>query len=78
MYRRETPTEEYSAKWLQEELNKIEQAFRQFNYLQLDSLFVEPEKPRDGLTVVADGTAWNPGSGQGVYTYYNGAWHKLG
>lgn len=44
-----------------------------FNFLH-----VVPDKLYDGLTVAADGTNWNPGSGQGVYTYYNGGWHKLG
>lgn len=41
-------------------------------------LYSEPVKVFDGLTVLADGTHWNPGSGQGVYTYYGSAWHKLG
>lgn len=42
------------------------------------TLYSEPSKLFDGLTVLADGTSWNPGSGQGVYTYYASAWHKLG
>lgn len=37
-----------------------------------------PDRLRDGDTVLADGTNWNPGSGQGVYTYYGATWHKLG
>lgn len=37
-----------------------------------------PDKTFDGMTVLADGTNWNPGSGQGVYTYYNSTWNKLG
>ena len=37
-----------------------------------------PSKPRDFLIVAADGTDWNPGSGQGVYCYYAAAWHFLG
>lgn len=37
-----------------------------------------PDKLYDGLTVYADGTNWNPGSGEGVYTYYNAQWNKLG
>lgn len=40
--------------------------------------YVEPEKPRDGMTRLADGTKWNPGTGQGVYTYYNSTWNRLG
>lgn len=41
-------------------------------------LNVEPFRKYNGLTVLADGTNWNPGSGQGVYTYYNATWNKLG
>lgn len=37
-----------------------------------------PDKPFEGLTVGADGTNWNPGAGKGIYTYYSGAWNKLG
>lgn len=39
---------------------------------------VAPDKPRDGLLVKADGTNWDPGSGEGVYCYYGAAWHYLG
>lgn len=45
---------------------------------EIPELHVEPTKVKDFLTVAADGTDWNPGAGQGVYTYYAGAWHKLG
>lgn len=45
---------------------------------EVEFLHVEPIKQYDGLTVGADGTNWNPGAGQGVYTYYAAAWHKLG
>lgn len=43
-----------------------------------DELHIEPARRFTGLTVLADGTDWNPGSGAGVYTYYGAAWHKLG
>lgn len=53
------------------------------------TLHKEPAKVYEGMTVLADGTNWNPhtgshggggsgGSGQGVYTYYNATWNKLG
>lgn len=45
---------------------------------EFEELHAAPTKVYDGLTVFADGTDWNPGSGQGVYTYYNSAWNKLG
>ncbi len=40
-------------------------------------LYVAPTKPRDGMLVYADGTAWNPGSGEGFYERRGGAWVKL-
>lgn len=64
--------------WVDRELSVVEQALREQDYIQLVELHVEPAKPRSGLTVLADGTDWNPGSGAGVYTYYGSAWHKLG
>ena len=44
----------------------------------LDETHVAPAKPRTGDVVLADGTNWDPGSGQGYYGYYGSAWHKLG
>ncbi len=40
-------------------------------------LGVEPEKPVNGMIAYADGTSWNPGSGEGFYGYQAGAWVKL-
>jgi len=64
--------------WLRQELEKIESAFVDFDFAQLKELHVEPVRPRDGMVVFADGTDWDPGSGQGFYGYYNGAWESLG
>ena len=44
----------------------------------IEFLHVEPVKPFEGLTVGADGSDWDPGLGQGIYTYYGSAWNKLG
>ena len=44
---------------------------------KLDELNAAPPRPRNGLVVYADGTNWNPGSGEGFYGYVNGAWVKL-
>ena len=32
-------------------------------------VYSEPDRPRDGHYVYADGTQWNPGSGKGIYIY---------
>ena len=64
--------------YIQRELGRIESAFSLVLPRELDWLHVAPTKVREGLTVGADGTDWNPGAGQGVYTYYAGAWNRLG
>lgn len=38
-------------------------------FLLLQTLNVQPPKPREGMVAKADGTNWNPGSGPGVYVY---------
>lgn len=38
----------------------------------------EPTKPRVGLVAYADGTDWNPGSGEGLYVYKSTGWAALG
>lgn len=65
--------------WVWENLKRAEEEFnagREAHYLQ--ELHEEPKKLILGMTVLADGTDWDPGSGAGVYTYYGSAWHKLG
>ncbi len=69
---------EEMAVFVQDELDAIENSFFDLDMIQLVEQNVAPTKPRTGMTVLADGTNWNPGGGQGVYTYYAGAWNKLG
>ena len=62
-----------------QELQKIAQAIdTPDQFLTLEKLYAAPTKYRDGTIVYADGTTWNPGSGQGAYIYYGAAWHFLG
>lgn len=77
-YRRSTFGEDVSSQLLQQELERIEQAFDVSDIITFKQWHEEPSKLREGMTLLADGTDWDPGSGQGVYTYYAGAWHKLG
>lgn len=38
-----------------------------------------PARVKPGLVVIADGTEWNPGSGEGLYRYnLAGAWVFIG
>lgn len=66
--------------WIWIQLNRVSAALREPEPTSMR--FVKrnaaPSKLYDGLTVYADGTNWNPGSGQGVYTYYGASWNKLG
>ena len=44
----------------------------------LDVTTVEPTQSQQGNIRYADGTGWNPGSGEGIYFYNSGgAWVKL-
>jgi hypothetical protein len=63
--------------WLASELNRIANALRGVDNLELTPLAAQPARIRDGMIVYADGTNWNPGSGAGVYAREAGAWVKL-
>jgi hypothetical protein len=65
--------------WLSREFRAIsEDQLRSKPYLMMDELHAEPDKPRLGMLVFADGTDWNPGgTGAGVYVYTGAAWSKL-
>ena len=48
---------------------------------RLERMHVEPSRPREGDMRYADGTDWNPGSGEGSYYYKKGSpgsWVLLG
>lgn len=66
------------AQWVRQELQALQRELEAAGMMRLVELHAVPEKLTAGLTVLADGTNWNPGSGAGVYTYYGGSWHKLG
>ncbi len=62
-----------------QELQKIAQAIdTPDQFLTLEKLYAAPTKYRDGTIIYADGTTFNPGSGEGAYIYYALAWHHLG
>ena len=65
--------------WMKRELLEISRAsYGAAPFVQYEELHAEPAKPRTGMTVLADGTDWDPGSGAGFYGYYGSAWVKLG
>lgn len=66
------------SEYLTRELNRISGEFQ----LAEDGVLLPmrtsaPMKPREGMLAIADGTAWNPGSGKGLYEYRSAAWVKL-
>lgn len=61
--------------WLADQLRRISNELNA--ELRATPLGVEPARPRNGMIVYADGTEWNPGSGEGFYGYENGNWVKL-
>lgn len=63
--------------YLRRQLELIAANLTMVSGIQLDELKVVPGKPRTGMIVLADGTNWNPGEGQGIYAYYGSAWHRL-
>lgn len=63
---------------LQRELESIARSIVNVDGITFVELNAPPPKTFTGLTVLADGTNWNPGAGQGVYTFYNNVWNKLG
>ena len=48
---------------------------------RLERIHTEPSRPREGDVRYADGTDWNPGSGEGIYFFKKGSpgsWVLLG
>lgn len=66
------------AQWLEQEFRRIAEAFQEVEFIRLQELHAEPDRPRDGNVVLADGTDWDPGSGAGYYGYQSGSWTFLG
>lgn len=62
---------------LQRELVTISAAINSRVESPVHYLTAEPAKIDDGMIVAADGTAWNPGTGKGLYMRVGAAWVKL-
>ncbi len=66
-------------RYVAEELQFIANQFREMeiDHALLKTHHVAPSKPREGHVYRADGTDWNPGSGEGIYEYDGTTWNKL-
>ncbi len=69
-------TVEELVQYLQTELLAVYQALAEAEALDLRVTHQEPERPRDGMIVFADGTDWDPGSGRGLYVF-DSTWKKI-
>lgn len=68
------------ARWLREELGYIERGAKEpLTTFVLTPQYAAPKNPKAGTVVYADGSTWNPGSGEGIYRYtIAGAWAFVG
>lgn len=67
------------SQWASQEFEAIARALQGYDLVQLNVQHREPTRPRAGMLVVADGTDWNPGSGEGLYRFTSGGtWKYLG
>lgn len=62
--------------YLDQETRRIADALSSDTIL-VSTLAAAPSNPSNGMMVYADGTSWNPGSGEGFYGYEGGTWVKL-
>ena len=63
--------------YLEQELQDISRQFAETRELDLRQSYREPDRPREGMVVYADGSSWNPGRGEGIYFYDGAAWRWL-
>ena len=61
-------------RYLREEVAKLSSVIAALAAGHLDATHVAPAKPRSGDERYADGTNWNPNSGQGYYFYDGTSW----
>lgn len=67
------------ATWIQRVLEVIILRINSPSEIRLEARHAEPDRPRHGMIVYADGTNWNPGSGEGIYYYKStDVWTLLG
>lgn len=60
-----------------EKFRQLQKSLTQYRIVQFESLHAEPEKPRAGMLVYADGVNWDPGNGEGHYGYNGTDWEYL-
>lgn len=65
--------------YLRQELVRIADALASLQDGHMEASAEAPPRPRPGDIRYADGSHWNPGSGEGLYMFKSdSAWHLLG
>ena len=65
--------------YLDDEFVKVAQQINQLVAGEYEVLHNAPARVKPGLVVYADGSHWNPGSGEGLYRYnLAGSWVFIG
>lgn len=74
------PQEVYSWEQLNAELRRLSLWMQEMpvHALAPSVWHAEPERPYEGMLVIADGTDWDPGSGMGYYWWDGATWSFLG
>ena len=66
-------------RWAVDQFERLAHFHNQLAKGHVEVLHVEPDNPRNGEIRFADGTDWDPGSGEGYYGYKEGTgWVLLG
>lgn len=77
-YQKRPAPDKYDRQWTDEENARVQAGMiAPVPFVTLDPQFKVPAKYWPGMTVLAL-SPWNPGAGDGVYTYYASAWNRLG
>ena len=63
--------------YVRDELRAIARELSEMEVVDLRTTHRDPIRPREGMIVYADGTDFDPGQGEGLYVYKDGAWTKL-
>ena len=80
-YQHAIPPEDYKQllEYIERELASVSASVDSLANGDMDILYEPPLRVRPGMVVYADGTSWNPGSGEGIYRYnLAGSWVFVG
>lgn len=66
-------------RFVEREFQEFAKSLQETIAVDLRPINAEPNRPRTGMIVYADGVDWDPtGEGPGIYQYLEGNWSKLG